>query len=98
MSQERLYRVVVAPLLTEKSQGMADRFRQVAFKVLPDATKHEIKQAVELLFKVKVENVQTLNFQGKVKRYKQKLGTRSDWKKAYVTLAEGNDINFASAE
>ena len=75
MSQERLFRVIVSPMMTEKSHRLSDKFRQVAFKVLPDATKSEVKQAVEVLFKVKVTDVQTLRFQGKTKRYKQKLAS-----------------------
>ena len=93
MNQERLMQVLLAPLVSEKSARIADRNRQFAFKVLPNATKPEISRAVELLFDVKVANVR-----GKVKRFGQSVGKRSNWKKAYVTLAEGQDIDFSGAE
>jgi large subunit ribosomal protein L23 len=95
MSKERLLKVLLAPLVSEKSVNAADTGNQFAFKVAKDATKPEIKAAVEMLFEVKVENVQTLNVKGKSKRFGQRMGKRPDWKKAYVRLAEGQDINFA---
>lgn len=98
MSQERLMKVLLAPIVSEKSSRLADENRQFAFKVLRDATKPEIRQAVESLFDVKVTGVQTANVKGKVKRFGQTLGQRGDWKKAYVTLAEGQDIDFMGAE
>lgn len=98
MSQERLMKVLLAPIVSEKSSRLADENRQFAFKVLRDATKPEIRQAVESLFDVKVTGVQTANVKGKVKRFGQTLGKRGDWKKAYVTLAEGQDIDFMGAE
>lgn len=98
MSQERLMKVLLAPLVSEKTARLADSSRQYAFKVLPDASKPEIRQAVEKLFEVKVTNVQVAKVKGKVKRFGQTLGRRSDWKKAYVTLAEGQDIDFMGAE
>jgi len=98
MSQERLMKVLLAPIVSEKSSRLADENRQFAFKVLRDATKPEIRQAVESLFDVKVTGVQTDNVKGKVKRFGQTLGQRGDWKKAYVTLAEGQDIDFMGAE
>ncbi len=98
MNQERLMQVLLAPLVSEKSARIADRNRQFAFKVLPNATKPEISRAVELLFDVKVTNVQVANVRGKVKRFGQSVGKRSNWKKAYVTLAEGQDIDFSGAE
>lgn len=98
MSQERLMKVLVAPLVSEKTARLADESRQYAFQVLPDATKPEIRQAVESLFEVKVTNVQVAKVKGKVKRFGQMMGKRSDWKKAYVTLAEGQDIDFMGAE
>jgi large subunit ribosomal protein L23 len=98
MSQERLMKVLLSPLVSEKSARLADQNQQFAFKVLPDATKPEIRQAVELLFDVKVTNVQVAKMKGKVKRFGQMMGKRSDWKKAYVTLAEGQDIDFMGAE
>jgi large subunit ribosomal protein L23 len=98
MNQERLMKVVLGPIITEKAQIMADKRRQIAFKVLPTATKREIKGAVELLFKVKVKSVCTINQKGKVKRKGQHPTKLQDWKKAYVALEEGHDISFAGAE
>lgn len=98
MSESRLMKVLVAPLMSEKTARLADRSRQYAFKVAADATKPEIRQAVEMLFSVKVTGVQVANMPGKTKRFGQTMGKRSDWKKAFVTLAEGNDINFMGAE
>ena len=98
MSESRLMKVLVAPLVSEKTARLADRNRQYVFKVVGDASKPEIRQAVELLFNVKVTGVQVANMPGKVKRSGQTYGKRSDWKKAFVTLAEGNDINFMGAE
>ena len=98
MSQERLMKVLLAPLVSEKTARLADRNRQFAFKVAANATKPEIRQAVEMLFNVKVTGVQVANMPGKTKRFGQTFGKRSDWKKAFVTLAEGNDINFMGAE
>jgi large subunit ribosomal protein L23 len=95
MSKERLLKVLLAPLVSEKSVNAADTGNQFAFKVAKDATKPEIKAAVEMLFEVNVEKVQVLNVKGKTKRFGQRTGKRSDWKKAYVRLAEGQDINFA---
>jgi large subunit ribosomal protein L23 len=91
----RLHRVIVAPVISEKSTRVAEKRNQAVFKVLRDATKPEIKLAVEQLFKVKVTDVNTLNVLGKNKRFGQSMGRRSDWKKAYVTLAEGQEIDFA---
>jgi large subunit ribosomal protein L23 len=94
--QERLMQVLLAPHVSEKGTTVADKHNQVVFRVLPDASKPEIKQAVETLFKVKVTQVRTLNVRGKNKRFGQRLGRRSDWKKAYITLAAGQEINFAA--
>lgn len=96
MNKERLMKVIVSPIVTEKSQMVADKYHQIAFKVVRDANKAEIKAAVELLFKVKVDNVQVLNMKGKEKRFSGALGRRNHWKKAYVLLAEGHDINFGT--
>lgn len=96
MNQESLMKVILGPLISEKATRLADRHRQIAFKVLKNATKTEIKEAVELMFKVKVTSVSVLNVAGKNKTFRFRPGKRSDWKKAYVTLAEGNDINFVS--
>lgn len=98
MSDARLMKVLLAPLMSEKTTRLADRNRQYAFKVVVDATKPEIRQAVEMLFDVKVTGVQVSNVPGKIKRFGQTFGKRSDWKKAFVTLAEGSDINFMGAE
>lgn len=95
MSKERLLKVLLAPLISEKSVSAAESGNQFAFKVATDATKPEIKAAVEMLFEVNVENVQVLNVKGKTKRFGQRMGKRAGWKKAYVRLAAGQDINFA---
>jgi large subunit ribosomal protein L23 len=97
MSQERILQVLLAPHISEKTTMVADTSGQHVFKVLPDATKIEVKQAVDQLFEVKVTQVRVMNVKGKTKRFGQKFGKRSDWRKAYVTLAEGQDIDFAAA-
>ncbi len=94
MSNERLMKVLLAPHISEKSAMAADANRQFVFKVLPSANKKEIKDAVELLFEVKVDSVQVCNVKGKKKRFGQIQGRRPNWKKAYVTLQEGYDIEF----
>jgi len=98
MNQERLMKVVLAPHISEKSTIVADRNRQFVFKVIPDATKPEIKKAIELMFNVKVDGVQVVNVPAKTKRFGQTEGQRSGWKKAYVKLQEGHDIDFMGAE
>jgi large subunit ribosomal protein L23 len=98
MNQERLLQIILAPQISEKSTYVADKYEQVAFKVVSDATKPEIKAAVELLFKVQVESVQVLNTKGKVKRFGRMMGRRKDWKKAYVCLKPGQEISFAAGE
>ena len=95
--QERLMTVIRGPHLSEKAHFAAEK-NQVVLKVRTDATKKEVQQAVELLFEVQVESVQTVNVKGKSKRFQQAKGRRNDWKKAYVTLAEGHDIDFLGAE
>lgn len=95
MNKERLLKVLLAPVVSEKSVGAADSGNQFAFKVAKDATKPEIAAAVEMLFEVDVEQVRTLNVKGKTKRFGQRMGKRADWKKAYVRLKAGQDINFA---
>jgi len=97
MNQERIMQVLLAPHISEKTAVLADSDRQHVFKVLPSATKIEIKQAVESLFNVKVDQVRVVNVKGKTKRFGQRTGKRSDWRKAYVKLAEGQDIDFAGA-
>lgn len=94
MNQERLLQVLLAPQISEKATYVADKNEQVIFRVATDATKPEIKAAVELLFKVQVESVQVLNVKGKVKRFKQTTGRRKGWKKAFVCLKSGQEINF----
>ena len=91
--QERLMTIIRGPHMSEKSH-MAAESNQVVLKVRPDATKAEIRQAVELLFEVNVENVTVVNVKGKNKRFGMTRGRRSDWKKAYVRLAEGTDIDM----
>ncbi|MDH3889041.1 MAG: 50S ribosomal protein L23 [Gammaproteobacteria bacterium] len=98
MNQERIMKVLIAPIVSEKSTRLADQNRQFVFKVVKDASKPEVRKAVELMFDVKVDAVQIANVSGKVKRFGGALGKRSDWKKAFVTLAEGHDINFMGAE
>jgi large subunit ribosomal protein L23 len=89
--QERLMTVIRGPHLSEKAHMAAEK-NQVVLKVRTDATKAEIRQAVEFLFEVKVDNVQVVNVKGKSKRFGQTKGRRSDWKKAYVRLAEGSSL------
>ena len=98
MNNERLNRILIAPVVSEKSTRVADQNQQIVFKVRKDATKPEIRKAVEKMFDVTVTGVQVANVRGKIKRFGQTVGRRSDWKKAYVTLAEGSDIDFAGAE
>ena len=97
-TQDRLLQVIVAPQVTEKATYIADKHEQIAFKVLKDATKLEIKAAVELVFKVEVESVATMNVLGKTKRAGRTMGKRNDWMKAYVSLKPGQEINFAAGE
>ena len=94
MNQERLMQVLLAPQISEKATYVADKHNQVIFRVASDATKPEIKAAVELLFKVEVGAVQVANVKGKVKRFKGATGRRKGWKKAYVSLKPGQEINF----
>ena len=94
MNQERLMQVLLAPQISEKATYVADKYEQVIFRVASDATKPEIKAADELLFKVEVEGVQVANVKGKVKRFKGATGRRKGWKKAYVSLKPGQEINF----
>jgi len=96
ISQERMLKIILAPVISEKSTRLADKMNQVVFRVLPDATKQEISAAVANLFKVEVMGVQVLNVKGKVKRSGRITGRRNNWKKAYVTLKQGQDIDFAS--
>jgi len=95
---QRLYQVLVAPHVSEKTTRAAEKHRQITFRVLRDADKREIKAAVEKIFSVKVQRVTVVNQRGKFKYFQRTPGQRSSWKKAYVTLAEGHDIDFATAE
>ena len=97
-TQERLLQVLLAPQISEKATHIADKNEQVVFRVASDATKPEVKAAVELLFKVEVESVQVANVKGKVKRFGRNMGRRKDWKKAFVCLKPGQEINFVAGE
>ncbi len=94
MNQERLLKVLLSPHVSEKSTRVGDAHNQVVFKVTADATKSEIRSAVEKLFNVKVKSVSTVTVKGKTKRFGRLTGRRPGWKKAYVTLMPGNDIDF----
>jgi len=94
ISQERIFTVLVAPHFTEKASIEGDKSNQYTFKVATDSTKAEIKAAVEQLFEVKVDGVSTLNVKGKAKRTQRGVSRKKNWKKAYVRLAEGQDIDF----
>ena len=98
MNQERIYKVIKGPHISEKSAIAADEGNQFVFKVAVDATKLEVKKAVEQLFNVTVEGVQVLNRKGKLKRTIRGFGKRNDIRKAYVKLAEGQDIDFLDVE
>ncbi len=98
MNDERLMRVLVSPHVSEKSTRVSDRHNQVVFRVLPDARKPEIKRAVEKLFNVRVLHVRTVNCRGKVKGFRRMTGRRPSWKKAYLRLAAGQDIDFLGGE
>jgi large subunit ribosomal protein L23 len=95
---DRLMNVVLAPVVSEKSTFVADKNRQYVFRVADRATKPQIKAAVELMFRTKVEDVTVLNVRGKERRFGRLSGRRRNWKKAYVRLAAGQEINFAATE
>ena len=95
---DRLMNVVLAPVVSEKSTFVADKNRQYVFRVADKATKPQIKAAVELMFKTKVDGVTVLNVRGKERRFGRTVGRRRHWKKAYVRLAAGQEINFAATE
>ena len=95
---DRLMKVVLAPVVSEKSTFVADKNRQYVFRVADGATKPQIKAAVELMFKTKVEGVTVLNVKGKERRFGRTIGRKRSWKKAYVRLAEGQEINFAATQ
>lgn len=98
MNAERLMMVLREPHTSEKATVLADKFKQFTFKVMKNATKNEIKMAVEHIFNVKVKNVSVINVKGKAKRFKKTSGKRSDWKKAFVSLHADQDIDFAVTE
>ena len=97
-NEERLLNILLAPQISEKATFVAEKNEQVIFRVASDATKPEVKAAVEKLFNVTVDSVQISNVKGKQKRFGKFSGRRSDWKKAYVCLAPGQEINFAASE
>jgi large subunit ribosomal protein L23 len=96
--QERLMTVLKGPHVSEKSSVVAEEYNQIVFRVRTDATKEEIRQAVELLFEVSVDDVQVINCRGKIKRHGANWGQRTAWKKAYVRLSEGSHIDFLGAD
>ena len=98
MNAERLMQVILAPIVTEKATFVAEKNQQVAFRVVADATKPEIKAAVELLFKVQVESVQSSTVRSKVKRFGRFVGRRRNERKAYVSLKDGQEIDFAEVK
>ena len=97
-NEERLLNILLAPQISEKATYIAEKNEQVIFHVVSDATKPEVKAAVEKLFNVTVDSVQISNVKGKQKRFGRFTGSRKDWKKAYVCLAAGQEINFAASE
>ena len=98
MSNERLYKVLLSPRMTEKSTRIGELSNQYVFKVTTDSNKKEIKDAVEKLFEVNVESVRIVNVKGKSKSFKLRTGKRNDWKKAYVRVQEGQVIDFLGGE
>jgi large subunit ribosomal protein L23 len=96
--RERLMQVLLGPHVSEKATALAEGGNQVVFKVRSDATKVDVRRAVELLFEVKVQRVTVARMPAKTKRFGQREGTRASWKKAYVRLAPGQDINFMGTE
>lgn len=97
-AENRLLQVLLAPVVSEKATFAGEKNEQVVFRVVKDATKAEIKAAVELLFKVQVEGVQVLNVKGKTKRFGRFTGQRKGWKKAYISLVPGQDIDLSAAQ
>ena len=98
MNQERIMKVLLGPHVTEKAAIIGESSNQYVFQVATDATKPEIKKAVETLFEVEVDAVRVTNVKGKVKRSGQRLGRRKDWKKAYVRVKDGQTIDFMGGE
>lgn len=98
MNNDRLMLVLIAPIVTEKATLVAEKNNQIVFRVVQDATKPEIKAAVEMLFKVEVQSVQVLNRKGKEKRFGRFIGRRRNERKAYVVLKPGQELNFAEVK
>ena len=98
MNEKRMMEIIIGPIISEKSTQMSDSDQQIAFRVSKDAQKLEIKKAIENLFEVKVKKIWTMNVKGKAKTFRRKIGYRPDWKKAYVSLEEGNDVDFLGLE
>ncbi|MDO8955017.1 MAG: 50S ribosomal protein L23 [Gammaproteobacteria bacterium] len=98
MNKAELFKIILSPVVSEKSYRLGDKQNQVLFKVLKCATKFDIKKAVEMLFDVKVDSVCTLNMKGKKRKFGKTTGVTKEWKKAYVRLSEGHSINFAGTE
>ena len=98
MNNQRMMSILLSPHVSEKSSSVADKFRQFVFRVATTATKPEIKKAVEFFFKVEVLSVNVTNVKGKHKKFRQTFGCRQNWKKAYVSLKEGQDLNFTITE
>lgn len=98
MNQERIMKVILAPHITEKAANVGESSNQYVFKVATDATKPEIKKAIEVLFEVEVDAVRVLNTKGKTKRFGNRFGRRKDWKKAYVRVKAGQEIDFIGGE
>jgi large subunit ribosomal protein L23 len=98
MNQEKLMNVLLGPHVSEKAARIGEKHRQVVFRVRRDARKDEVRRAVEKMFEVKVADVQIVNVQGKSKRFGARVGRRGDWKKAYVRLAPGSEINLVGEQ
>jgi large subunit ribosomal protein L23 len=98
MNKDRLFKVLLAPRVTEKSTRVGEAGNQYVFRVVKDANKAEVRDAVEMLFEVSVESVRIVNVKGKTKSFRMRPGKRSDWKKAYVRVQEGQVIDFLGGE
>jgi large subunit ribosomal protein L23 len=94
MNQEKLYQVIIAPVVTEKTSLLGEQSNQIIFKVLPSATKSDIKAALKLIFNVTAESVRIVNIKGKQKRFGKTIGRRSDFSKAYISLGKDQEINL----
>ncbi len=98
MNRDRLYQVLLTPRVTEKSTRVGETSNQYVFRVVKDANKAEVRGAVEMLFEVSVESVRIVNVKGKTKSFRMRPGKRSDWKKAYVRVQDGQVIDFLGGE